>query len=135
MGLAACSAATPIVGFEQADIMVDEEVLSVLVADTGELRNRGLRGVEALPDDIDGMLFVFESSRAATFGMRDTLISLDLWWFSEEGRLIGSQEMEPCAADPCITYGSPAEVKWALETPVGAFDPEPGARLTVVDSS
>lgn len=133
--LAACSAAPPIDGFEQADITVDEEVLSVLVADTAELRSRGLRGVEVLPDDIDGMLFVFESSRAATFGMRGTLIPLDLWWFSREGRLLGSAEMEPCTAEPCTTYGSPAEVKWALETPVGEFDPEPGARLTVVDSS
>lgn len=133
--VAACAAATPVDGFERADITVDGEVLSVLVADTAELRNRGLRGVEALPDDIDGMLFVFEGSRSATFGMQDTLIPLDLWWFSDEGRLIGSVEMEPCSSEPCTNYGSPAEVKWALETPVGMFDPEPGARLTVVDSS
>lgn len=105
------------------------------MADTAELRNRGLRGVEAFPGDIDGMLFVFESSRAASFGMRDTQIPLDLWWFSEEGRLIGSVEMEPCPSDPCTTYGAPAEVKWALETPVGELDLAPGARLTVVDSS
>jgi uncharacterized membrane protein (UPF0127 family) len=91
--------------------------------------------VDALPVDIDGMLFAFETARSATFGMRDTLMPLDIWWFDEDGYLIGSAEMEPCPSEPCTSYRSPAEVRWALETPMGEIELEPGERLGVVASS
>ncbi|HSM45840.1 MAG TPA: DUF192 domain-containing protein [Acidimicrobiia bacterium] len=101
----------------------------MLVADTPTLRNQGLRSVEALPDDVDGMLFVFEEPRPATFGMRDTLLPLDIWWFDADGVLLGSARMEPCSSDPCPSYGSPGPISWALETPAGALDLTAGQRL------
>ena len=79
------------------------------------------------------MLFVFERPRTATFGMRDTLIPLDIWWFGADGALLGSTEMTPCAADPCTAYGSPGEVAHALETPAGEAEFEPGEMLTVTN--
>lgn len=88
-----------------------------------------------MPPGIDGMLFVFEEPRTATFVMRDTLIPLDIWWFDEEGLLLGSAEMEPCTIVPCTGYGSPGEVAWALETPLGEVEPVPGDMLTVGSSS
>lgn len=105
------------------------------VAETPGQRRQGLRGVEALPAGIDGMLFVFDRPAPTTFGMRDTLIPLDIWWFDHEGRLLGSAEMEPCPGEPCTDYGSPGEVAWALETPQGALDLVPGAMLTVSSGS
>lgn len=105
------------------------------VAETPEQRTQGLRGVEALPTGIDGMLFVFDRPAPTTFGMRDTLIPLDVWWFDDEGRLLGSAGMEPCSAEPCTDYRSPGEVAWALETPQGALDLVPGAMLTVSSRS
>lgn len=117
-------------GFETTDIDVGGATLTVAVAETSAQRSQGLRNVPELPAGVDGMLFVFGSTRTATFGMRDTLMPLAIWWFDEDGRLLGSAEMEPCPTEPCTSYGSPGEVRWALETPLGAVELVPGDRLT-----
>lgn len=131
--LAAC--ATPVLDdFETTKLRVGDQPLTVAVADNPELRQQGLRGVESLPGGLDGMLFVFEETRSATFGMLDTLLALDIWWFDADGRLVGSTEMQPCPEEPCTAFASPGPVRWALETPGGEFDFEPGARLSTVDS-
>lgn len=67
----------------------------------------------------------------ATFGMRDTLMPLDIWWFAADGTLLGSTEMTPCPADPCTAYGSPGEVAHALETPAGEVEFAPRDVLAV----
>lgn len=105
------------------------------VAETSSQRNQGLRNVEALPSGTDGMLFVFGEPRTATFGMRDTLIPLDIWWFDGDGVLVGSSEMEPCPEAPCTSYASPGAVAWALETPLGEVELAPGDELTVMTAS
>lgn len=95
------------------------QTFTVALAESDEQRSQGLQGVEALPSDLDGMLFVFEKTRTATFGMENTLIPLDIWWFDGDGILLGSTEMTPCQAAPCTPYRSPGEVAHALETPAG----------------
>ncbi|MFP3881526.1 MAG: DUF192 domain-containing protein [Actinomycetota bacterium] len=105
------------------------------LAETQQQRSQGLRRVEELPEGLDGMLFVFDQPRPATFGMRDTLIPLDLWWFDASGGLLGSTEMEPCPSEPCPGYGSPGEVAWALETPAGQVELAPGDSLRVGSGS
>lgn len=111
-------------------VSVGDVELEVAVASTPEQRSQGLRGVEEL-DGYDGMLFVFEETRGATFGMRDTLIPLDIWWFDGDGVLIGSTEMQPCEEAICASYGSPGEVGWALETPLGQWEFSLGDLLVV----
>ena len=127
----ACTSPPTLEGFETTETAVGDESLMVGVAQTSSQRSQGLRGVEELPDRLDGMLFVFEETRTASFGMRDTLIPLDIWWFDSGGNLIGSTEMEPCASSSCATYPSPGEVAWALETPRGQWEFSPGTVLTV----
>lgn len=134
--MAACAQTAPaLAGFETSDIEVGGETLTVALAETPEQRSQGLRGVEELPEGLDGMLFVFEAARPATFGMRDTLVPLDIWWFDANGRLLGSTEMEPCPSEPCTTYGSPGEVAWALETPAEQVEFAPGDSLRVGSGS
>jgi hypothetical protein len=111
-------------------ISVDDADLTVWVADSAEVRSRGLMGVERLPNDVDGMLFVFESASPRSFHMLDTRLALDIWWFDADGHLIGSDEMEPCSEEPCPSHSSPDEVAWALETPLGDFDFPVGAVLS-----
>lgn len=118
-------------GFDVESVVVGGETLTVAVAETQTQRNQGLRGVSALPDGIDGMLFAFGESRTATFGMRDALMTLDIWWFDSDGRLLGSAEMDPCTTD-CAGYGSPGKVMWALETPAGELELVPGDELSVM---
>jgi uncharacterized membrane protein (UPF0127 family) len=129
--VAACAPPPGLAGFETAEIEVGEESLTVAMAETSSQRSQGLRNADELPDGLDGMLFVFEEARTATFGMRDTSIPLDIWWFDAEGRLIASTEMEPCPTSSCPTYRSPGEVAWALETPRGDWEFVSGETLDV----
>lgn len=116
----ACSGPEPAaIVFDTGEITVGDNVLNVWVATEAEERRQGLRTVEELPDDIDGMLFSYSDEISATFTMKDTLIPLDIWWFDGEGVLIGSARMEPCATDSCTEYRSPGPIGWALETPAG----------------
>ena len=124
------SATTLDPGFGTATIEVSGTALTVWVADTPSKRAQGLRGVEALPHGVDGMLFVFETPTSAVFGMKDTLIPLDIWWFGPQGDLLGVTEMRTCPDGGCVSYGSPGAVGWALETLAGAHDFPPEADLT-----
>lgn len=110
-------------------IAVGDREITVWVAANDEDRGRGLMEVEQLPPPIDGMLFVFEEPRPASFWMLNTLIPLDIWWFDGEGTLVGSTTMQPCQAQPCPSYPSPGPVGWALETPAGDFDFANGSPL------
>jgi uncharacterized membrane protein (UPF0127 family) len=130
--LAGCASAAKLESYETTLIEVGGQSLDVAVAETSAQRSQGLRGVEKLPPGIDGMLFVFGEPRTTTFGMRDTLIPLDLWWFDEDGHLLGSVEMEPCPGGSCASYGSPGVIGWALETPQGELELVPGDDLIII---
>jgi uncharacterized protein len=80
------------------------------------------------------MLFVFDEPRSATFGMEDTLIPLDIWWFDDTGLLLGSTTMEPCEDQACPSYRSPGVIGWALETPAGEREFVVGAKLSTVEN-
>jgi uncharacterized membrane protein (UPF0127 family) len=121
-------------GFATSTIEVASTELTVWVADTPSRRAQGLRQVEVLPDGVDGMLFVWNTPTSAVFGMADTLIPLDLWWFGPHGELLGVTEMQTCPDGDCVSYGSPGAVGWALETPAGAYEFPPGAELTTSGS-
>lgn len=84
--------------------------------------------------DLDGMLFLFETARSVTFTMRNTLIPLDIWFIDVDGVIVGTSEMEPCVAEPCVGYGSPADVLRVLETPMGRFAFEVGDRVSNMPS-
>lgn len=122
--------ASPGPGAGTATIEVGDVELTVWVADTSAERSQGLRGIESLPEGIDGMLFVWQSPTRATFGMRDTVMPLDLWWFAPDGSLLGMTEMDPCPDGDCVSYGAPGEVLSALETPRDDYEFEPGEMLT-----
>jgi len=80
------------------------------------------------------MLFVFPVSSTLSFTMQDTLIPLDIWWFDEEMRLMGSTAMVPCRSEPCVSYRSPGDARWALETPAGELRFEVGDQLSIVEN-
>ncbi len=120
VALVAAACSTPLAE-EPISIEVGSESLSVVVADSYDERRQGLRGVESLPRGVDGMLFEFDALASRTFNMVGVSIPLDIWWFDEDGHLIGSARMEPCTV-ACTDYGSPGPVGWALETVADEFD-------------
>jgi len=84
----------------------------VWIADTPARQRQGLMFVRDLPAS-QGMLFVNEAPRVASFWMKNTFIPLDILFFDAQGRLVEVFEnTTPHSLDPI----GPAEpVKWILE--------------------
>lgn len=135
MAVGACSAPSwPVIVFDNTEISVGDTSLNVALADKPEERRQGLMDVDELPGGIDGMLFAYPDPTSASYTMRDTPLPLDIWWFDEDGALVGSAEMEPCLEGSCTSYASPGPVRWVLETPRGRYGFEPGATLSTADN-
>ena len=85
---------------------------TVEIADNDEERNRGLMFRESLADD-RGMLFHFQEPEMASFWMRNTVISLDIIFIGDNGRVVSiAAEAEP-KSDKLIS--SVAPVRFVLE--------------------
>jgi len=113
---------------------------AVVVADTPTARERGLQGVDALPDGV-GMLFVVSGPgdpRASPgFWMLDTLVPLDIA-FASDGTVVGVATMQPCPARPCPITHPGVDYDVALEVAAGALvgaGVRPGDRLTWAPAS
>jgi len=105
-------------GFETSTITVVGRELVVAVAESPSQRSQGLMGVTDL-GSLDGMLFVFPVDSDGGFWMKDTLIPLDIVFFSADGGFVDSLTMAPCTEDPCPTYRPGGSYRYALEAPAG----------------
>jgi uncharacterized protein len=115
-----------LVGFDITEIVLASveaapRTLEVAVADDPAEQQQGLMNVADL-GDLDGMLFVFAEDTASGFWMKDTLIPLDIAYFSADGRYVDSLTMEPCREDPCPLYHAAGAYRYAVEVAAGDFD-------------
>jgi uncharacterized protein len=91
----------------------------VEIADTDATRARGLMFRNALALD-EGMLFLFDEPGLHAFWMKNTLISLDIIWLDDDGRIVSiAHAVAPCKADPCSHYSPSAEACAVLEVRSG----------------
>lgn len=111
-----------IADFEVQSVQVGDRMLLLAIADNPGLRRQGLQGVTDL-GDLDGMLFFWRHDGDA-FWMKDTLISLDIVWFNEDGTYKDGASMVPCTEDPCSTYSpdSGLDFRFAIEANPGDLD-------------
>jgi uncharacterized membrane protein (UPF0127 family) len=123
LGPATCTAGDDVPDRPASEVTFEgsDAVLYVVVADDAEERRRGLMGVHHLPDD-QGMAFVFEQPVTTGFWMRDTPIPLSIAFVDEDQRVVGLKEMEPCAAEPCPSYGVDQPYVMAIEANAGWFE-------------
>jgi uncharacterized membrane protein (UPF0127 family) len=108
-------------------------VFSVEIADTDELRSRGLMGRERLAEDA-GMAFLWREDTASAFHMKDTFIPLTVAFFDADGRILRTIDMTPCRSDPCIAYDPGLSYRGALEVNAGALarrGVRPGDRVRI----
>lgn len=81
-------------------------LLTVEVADDQGSRSRGLMCRSDVPPGT-GMLFQFGGLTSGSFWMFNTHIPLDILYFDQSGRVVGSAAMLPCPKD-----GEESEGRW-----------------------
>jgi uncharacterized membrane protein (UPF0127 family) len=111
-------------------------MLRVEIADTEAERQTGLMNRTALAPDA-GMAFVFDRPADVGFWMKDTLIPLDIAYWTRGGRIVAIRQMRPCRADPCPLYSPGSPYVGAVEANLGFFADHgvrPGATVHLVRS-
>lgn len=90
------------------------------VAATDRERNRGLMFRSRLEEN-RGMLFVFEQPGQPAFWMKNTYLSLDILFLSDQGVVVDLFEnVPPCPMEPCPRYAPNGPSKYVIEV-VGGF--------------
>jgi len=92
-------------------------------------RSRGLMHVPSMPED-EGMLFVFPAPQRMSFYMRNTLIPLDIGYFTADGVLQEIYPMYPGIEDGVASAGT--ALQFALEMNQGWYarhGVRPGAKI------
>ncbi len=100
------------------------------LAVTPESRRRGLMFRESMPRN-EGMLFVYENTKAVSMWMKDTLIPLDMLFISATGEIIRIEANTEPLSLRSIHSGEP--VRAVLELGGGAaeeFGIQPGDRVS-----
>lgn len=96
-----------------------EHLFTAEVAATPAARARGLMHRESLAPDA-GMLFLFEPPRRVSFWMKNTLISLDMLFIDEAGRIVAiAERTEP---ETLTGHGPDQPVRAVLEINGGLAD-------------
>ena len=103
-------------GFDLAPLHIETAngpvALIVEIADTSKQRAKGLMHRTELPDS-DGMLFIWPDRALRHFWMKDTVLSLDILFFDEEGVLFHVAESQEPYSEKLIPSLMPAS--YALE--------------------
>lgn len=100
-------------------IFPDGFVVSVETVADDELRAQGLMYRDHLLP-ATGMLFFFPVDGVYQFWMKNTRIPLDMIFIDAGHRVVGvSQQVPPCHADPCPSYGPNLASRYVLEVSGG----------------
>lgn len=104
-------------------IYAGQDPLLVNLADTNEERKKGLSYRSSLKDG-QGMLFVFEGPDRACMWMKGMNFPLDVYWFSESGRLVSYTKNVTPASYPKV-YCPNEKALYMLEVGVGELQELP----------
>ena len=106
------------------------------IADSPDTRAQGLMFRSSMAPD-RGMLFLFPESGDHAFWMKNTMISLDIFWLDESGTIIHLEPNVPICTrkdDGCPRYQSPHKSFQVLELNAGMakqFKLTVGSRLKI----
>jgi uncharacterized membrane protein (UPF0127 family) len=117
----------PLGDFGEVGLTVETDESSTIIgcllaAVTTEQRQRGLMEVTDL-QGYDGMAFIYDADTNGGFYMRNTPMPLSIAWVSDDGTVVDTADMEPCAdRSDCPTYPSSDAYRVAVEVPQGELD-------------
>lgn len=100
--------------------MIGGTPISVEIADTDFLRERGLSGRESLGPE-EGMLFVFPTEGLYQFWMKDMRFSIDIVWLDAEYRIADVHQRVNPETYPEI-FTPKVKAQYVLELPAGFFE-------------
>jgi len=103
-------------------VKLDDVIIEVEIADTSDLRSRGLSFHEQLPSD-QGMLFVYDSPDKQSLWMLHMRFPLDMLWINGDGKVIHIEKnLQPCATK-CPTHkNKDRDALYVLEVNAGFVD-------------
>ncbi|MDY7002410.1 MAG: DUF192 domain-containing protein [Cyanobacteriota bacterium] len=93
---------------------ISNQIINLEVAKTPQEKAIGLMYRTKLADD-RGMLFSFDPPRKVKFWMKNCLISLDIIFINSGIVQAIAENVPPCLADPCPTYGPDVLVDRVIE--------------------
>jgi uncharacterized protein len=88
------------------------------IANTPELRERGLMFFQKWPKEMHGVLFLFERSESIAMWMKNTYIPLDILFMDTEGKVVHIAYQTTPLSEATISSQYPARA--VLEIPAGA---------------
>lgn len=88
------------------------------IADTDELRERGLMFFRQWPKEIHGVLFLFDRSETLAMWMKNTYIPLDILFMDAAGKVVHIATNTTPLSEATISSQQPARA--VLEIPAGA---------------
>lgn len=107
-------------GYRQVNVTLNNFTLVADIADTNELRTKGLSVKDTL-NETEGMLFVFGTEREHSFWMKGMKFPIDIIWIDEYQEVVHVEHsLEPCPPNSfCQTYGPDSDSLYVLETVAG----------------
>jgi len=99
--------------YKTAQVIINNYVFNVEVANTEAMRTQGLSGRKSL-DDNTGMLFVFEKPDIYPFWMKDTLIPLDIIYINDD-KIVEMTTLQPQKGDDIPNYTPQEKAQYVLE--------------------
>ncbi len=88
------------------------------VADNEELRERGLMFFRTWPQQMHGVLFIFDHTETIAMWMKNTYLPLDIIFMNETGKIVHIAENTTPLSEATISSQQPARL--VLEIPAGA---------------
>jgi uncharacterized membrane protein (UPF0127 family) len=112
------AADTTAFGLRIAELKISNVPLTTEIADTPQASENGLMFRDSLPEN-QGMLFVLEEPRKASFWMKNTKIPLSIAFIDSAGKIFEIKSMNPL--DETVVPSSSDQVSYALEVNQGWF--------------
>lgn len=101
-------------------VIINDAVFTVQIADSDYERAQGLSGVPSLRDN-QGMLFLFDAPGNYLFWMKDMLIPIDIVWIDSNWQIVHIEHAVSPDSYP-KTFGTEIPSQYVLEVAAGTAE-------------